>query len=212
MVETTEKVHSRVHVGSILPFDAKADSLLGAKGHIDGLILLLEILDVRILADLHFALQFHSDVEDLLNLGVENFLGKSIARDAVAQHSPGLLHRLEHRHTVAAPGQLVGAGQAARSATHHGDLLGLPLVAQPLQRQPSLDAVVADRPFDFVDVDRALQLLAVAFGLARRRANTSTHRWERAGVGIDIEGFFEGLIHGLPQPFRLADSRHELPD
>jgi hypothetical protein len=154
----------------------------------------LQLRQVGVPAYLHPALELHAHIEDPLDLAVEHRLGESIARDPVAQHSAGLLQRLEDRHAIASAGQLIGAGEPAGAGSDDGDLLRLLLIAELLERQVVLDPVVADRPLDLVDADRALELRAVALGLAGGRADTTTHRGERAGVRVDVPGFLERLV------------------
>jgi hypothetical protein len=151
-----------------------------------GVVVTLEVIEGRPLADGRVGLDLHAQVEDALDLRVEDVPRHPVGRDAVAQHPARLVEGLVDRDVVSAPGQLVGAGQPRRARPDDGDLLVVRAAVVDLrQRQLPLDAPIADEPLHGVDLDRAILLVAVAVILARMRADPPHHRRERVGLHLD---------------------------
>ena len=153
----------------------------------------------------HLQARLDAQVEDALDLGVEHFARRAEARDAVAHHAAELLVLVEDRDGVALLRELVGAGQAGRPAADHGDLLAGRRLGRR-ERELVRDRVLAEEVLDRVDADVVLDLVAVAAGLARRRADAAHHRRERVRLGQPAPGVF------LPRHARrrLLDAAHDV--
>jgi hypothetical protein len=212
VMEAAEEVHPAEDVGCVLALQAQADALLGPQGHVEGIVLRLELVQGDVLADLHPVLDLHARVQDLLDLGVQDLVGEAVAGDPPAEHSAGLVGGLEDLHAVAAAGQLVGGGQAAGAPAHHRYLLGLLLVGEHAEGQVVLDTVITDGPLDLVDAHRLVHVLPVASRLAGCGADPPADGREGAGVGVDEPGLFQSLLPGLAQLLGVRQGGDEPPD
>ncbi len=138
-----------------------------------------------------------AQVEDALDFGVEHFARRAEAGDAVAHHAAEEFMLVEDGDIVALERQLVGRRQAGGTAADDGDLLA-GLLRRRVELEVVRDGVLAEIVLDGVDADVVFDLVAVAAGLAGRRADAAHHRREGIGFGQAAPGVF------LPRHDRLA--------
>ena len=120
----------------------------------------------------------HAQRRDPVDLAVEHVARQPVGGDAVAHHPARLGARVADLDLVAEPGQVVGGRQPARPGA---DDEHPPAAARRrrVERPAALEREVAEEPLDRVDRDRAVELGAVAGGLARVVADPAVDRRER---------------------------------
>jgi hypothetical protein len=121
------KVEAVHHAGRIVAGQAHLLALVRARGHEDGGIAgLLQTVDgdvVFALAQLLAQLDLDAFVEDLLDFVVEHVARQAVRGHAQAKHAAQERSRLEQGHAVPLRGQILGRGQAGRTAADDGDFL-----------------------------------------------------------------------------------------
>ena len=93
---------------------------MGAEGQIDAVILLLQLVEGTVGADVHAGMYLDPQREDGGNLLIQQLTRETVAGDAVAHHAAQLALALIYRHLVAHQRQIVGGGQPAGAAAHDG--------------------------------------------------------------------------------------------
>ncbi|MBV6476905.1 MAG: hypothetical protein MOGDAGHF_02529 [Rhodocyclaceae bacterium] len=118
---------------------------------------------------------------------------------------------VEDRYVVAHARQLVGAGEAGRAAADDRHLLA-GLGRGRCELQVVLDGVLAEEVLDGVDADVVFEGVAVAAGLAGRRADAAHHRGEGVGFRQAAPGVLvdrhDRLAVGADR--RLLDAAHDV--
>ena len=163
-----------------------------------GTVTVTVTVTVTIAADPGIHPQFNpAEVQDARDFAVENRARRAVVGDAVAHHAAGFGARVEQHAGVAAPPQLAGRGQAgrARADNRHALLAERRIACQCVVFR---GRVVADELLDRVDADKIVDFIAVASGLARRRADPAHHRRKRVGGGDALERVFAPVhLRGL---------------
>jgi hypothetical protein len=89
---------------------------------------------------------------------------------------------------------MIGSGKAGRPRSDDGDLFRLDLIGELRQLQIALQPIVADESLHVVDGDGSVFLvLAVAGCLARMRADSAVHGWQR----VLVSQYPPGLVQHL---------------
>ena len=144
-------------------------------------------------SDNHIGLYFDSERLDSVDLALEDgVLRKPELRDAIFQHTAGLVEGFEDRDIVAFLGQVGGAGQACRSGTDDGNLRAAR--GRSGWRLDRIGAgrgrVVGHKPLQFADGHRLTLDTedAAALALALLRADTSADGRKGGVLGDDGGG------------------------
>ena len=122
------------------------------------------------------ALQFHAQLEDLVDFKLHDFAGKPVFGDPQREHSPGHRRGFEQGDRVPQPGQVVRTSQSGRARADHGDRF-LPLgqlrqtgrMAKPHVVRIGGGAFQGPDGNGLVDLTAAARLLA---GMAHTRPQT----------------------------------------
>ena len=164
-----------------------------------------QLFQTHVLADLGVEAHLHAHVDNALDLAVEHVARRAIAGNAIAHHAAELRVGVENGAAMALAPELVGAGEPGRPAADDRDLLA-GFVFGPGEAEAVRERPLADEMLDRVDADEILDLVAVASGLAWRRAHPPHDRRERVRLGETAERVF------LPGDARrrLLDAAHDV--
>ena len=180
-VHFAQEVDSAPDTLQVLARDAESSGLLGTDGEIDGVIALLtQLLNGDVLSDLDAAAEDHAKFLEHVDLGVQHGLLQTEGRDSVAEHTAGKLVFVKHRHAIVVRREEVGAAQAGRAGTDHGDLL----VAEVIEllgdeAGVTLQLAVGDKLLHLVDGNGAVQVSSGAFALALAVADPAADGGQR---------------------------------
>ena len=89
--------------------------LPGADGEEDRVVLVRDLVERDVLADVDVELEPHAEALDELDLLVEDRLRQAVLRQRVAEHAAGRGPRVVDGHAVAEEGEVEGAGEAGRA-------------------------------------------------------------------------------------------------
>ena len=215
LAESLHKVVSRQElIGGENPVEILARNAhefrqTGSRADEHGLVAFLvhQLVDGDRPSDNHIGLYFDSERLDSVDLALEDgVLRKPELRDAIFQHTAGLVEGFEDRDIVAFLGEVGGAGQACRSGTYDGNLRAAR--GRSGWRLDRIGAgrgrVVSHKPFQLSDGHR-LTLDpedAAALALALLRADTSADGRKGGVLGDDGGGSGDVTCGHLGDEFR----------
>ena len=138
--------------------------------------------------------------DDARDLGVEHVAPEPVRRDAVAHQPAQIAPRLDERHAIAQPPQLVCRRESRRPAADDRNPLA-PLGRGRLERPAARDREIADVTLELADRQRLVVADAVARGLARVVADASGDRGERVVAHEHVPRAAEVALAREPDPF-----------
>ena len=164
-------------------------------------------------ADHHVGFDLDAQVLQPVHFLLHDGLGQTELWDAIHQHATGQVQRLVHRHLVALPGQVTGAGEARGAGADDGHLVAVrggalsllrvvlvvPVGHEPLQAADA-HALVLDAP----------DALALALGLLG--ADPAAHGGQGAVGGDDLIGGLEVALRHLGNELRNMDLHRAATD
>ena len=162
--------------------------------------------------DYGLAFERYPEIQNALNFRVQHVPGQAIFRNAVAQHPARLTECLKYRDGIAAPRQLIRAGEAGRTGPHHGDLLRALFHGHPRKFQSMLDSEIANELLQGVDGDSAVFRRAIAGIFARVGTDTAADRRKRIALRDLLPGKAVRLFGAAPVGVRLSDGSKPAPD
>ena len=165
------------HAGQLLALDAGLLGELRAGGYVHGVVLELELREAKVAAYLGVQMYPDAHVLDGLDLAGDDVAGQAPLRDAEGEDAAGDGGGVVDVHGVAAQGQVIRAGEAARAGADDGDALA---VGRPdrLGLHALLKGLVGDETLDVADGDGRVVVGAVALKLAGMRADAAADRGE----------------------------------
>ena len=160
----------------------------GTDGHIHAVIVLAQLLQGDVLADVAVRLDLYAGGQDGVDVAVQILRRQTIGRDAVAQHTAQLGLALKDLDPVAHKGEEVGRGQTGGAAADDGDLLAR---LRGAGGHGDLPGVVHGEALDAADVQGGVHDGPAAVALAGMLTHQGTHGGEGVvladqtnGVGI----------------------------
>ena len=114
------------------------------------------------MADRRVQLEFHTQIQDPVDLRVQYVVGQTILRNAVSQHAPRFGKCFEHRHGISSQSELIRSRNTARTGTDHSNFLWPSFFSQFPGFETLLEGVVPDKPLDLIDTDGAFFFVAIA--------------------------------------------------
>ena len=133
---------------------------------------------VQDVVDARVELERDAHVENALDFGIEHVARQPVLRDAETHHAAGQRTGFMDRHLVAEPRQVIRGRQPGRAGADHQHVF-----AGGLRRDFEFPAVlarlIAEKPLDGMDVDRCIELAAVADVLAGVIADATHQRGHR---------------------------------
>ena len=183
-VHGLEELYAAPDAGLIFTGAAERRALPCAGGEVKRLVSLLAQLRYSdVLADVHAAAELHAHLAQDVNLRLDNVLLKTEGREDAGQHAADLVALLEHRDGVALYGEIIGAGEAGRTAADDGDLIreGLAGLVEHLRHEARLGGqlLVRDELLDVVDGNGVINIAAGAGVLTGPVADAAADRRER---------------------------------
>ena len=123
-VDAGQELVGREHADVVLAGDAHEVRQTGAGAEEDCVetVLREQLLDARGLTDDEVAADLDTELLEVADLVLDDFLGQPELGDAVDQHAAGLVQRLVDSDLVAAQRKVGGAGETRRPRTDHCDL------------------------------------------------------------------------------------------
>ena len=194
-------------LGLVLAGDAQLLGLVGANGQKDGgEALVKQLVDVP---DGVVELQLDAQAQDLVDLAVQHLVGQAVGRDADPGHAASHRQRFKDGDLVAHARQKVGRGETRRTGADDGHAplvlwrqlgrrLGvgvqLPVLLWPALPIPLVIDRVGDEALEGADGHRAVQLAAVALGLAGMVADAAHGRREGVVLLDDLQRLLVALL------------------
>jgi hypothetical protein len=191
----------RQHVVEGVPWDPHELGIARAGADEDGMEPQLadHLLDCEQPPDERVAFEFHSELAQVVDLGIDYFIGQPEVGNAVTQHAAGHVERLVHRDFAPGLGHVGGAGHSGRARAD--DAYAETARFDVRDVGPAFpDGHISDEALETADGDR-LQARADGAGalaLCFLRADAAAHRGEQVGVGDDVVGAPEVLLPDLP--------------
>ena len=124
----------------------------------------------------------HPERGDPLDLGTHHVPRQPVGRNPVAHHPARLRARVANLDLVAEARQVVGGRQPARARADHEHALAA-AHRRGLEPPPLLEREIPEEPLDRMNRHRAVELGAVADGLARVVADATVDRGKRVVGG-----------------------------
>ena len=179
-----------------------------------GLVAHLEqLVDGQHLADDHVGLDVHAHGLEVVDLLVDDGLGKTELRNAVGQHAARDVQRLVHGHLVAHAGQVARAGQPRGAGADDSDLVAVGggrlrslggMLAVPVGHE-ALQAADAHRL-----APHAAHVLGFVLGLLR--AHAAAHGGQRGGAVDHLKRALDVLVGQLGDELGDVDLHGALAD
>src|SRR5581483_559372 len=160
----TQQAEGIQNLARILGGDVGAFGEMGADGQEHGVELLLFPHSREIV---HFGVELYVDSEglDARDLGVENIPGQAVFGDAEAHHAARFRAGFVYCDAMTQAAQVIGRGEPARPGSDDQDAVA-GLRRRLVELPAVLDGLVTQEPFDGVDVQRLIDLRAIAFRFA----------------------------------------------
>ena len=168
--------------------DGQADALVGTHGDEHGVVALLE----EIVQVLHGMVQpqVHAQVHDVGDLPLDDLRGQAVLGHAHPQHAAGHRQRLEDRHRIAQPDQVLRCRQATRPRANDGHLPVVLDLARLRHHAGLRVHLVGDEALEGADVHRLVHQGAVAGIFAAVVADAPAD----AGEGIVLFDHPHGIV------------------
>ena len=170
----------------LLAFAAHAGGLPAADGDRHGVELLLQLFQLKVLAELAVEDELHAHLLEVGEFAVEDRLRQPVLRNAVAEHAARLGHRFEDRRGHAVPAQIVGGGESGRTGADDGDLL------TGFRRKlfhVGVVVKVGSETLELIDGDRLAVDVATALLLAEAGADPADRHRQRNALLDDLQAF-----------------------
>ena len=167
-----QEIHGEMDALELAAGHRQVARLLGAAREHDGVVLLHQLVDRDVDADIGAVMELHAFALHLLDAAVDVDLFHLEVGNAVAQQPAGLGPALVDMHLMSGARELLRASQAGRAGADDGDLLA-GLVRRHLRLQTFRDRTVGDLAFDGFDRDRVVVDIERAGRLARRRTDAA---------------------------------------
>jgi len=135
--------------------------------------------------------QFDAQLENRFDLVIQNILGESIFRYAVAEPAAGLGLRLEHHHPMSFERQVVGGRHAGGSAAHDGDAPPRRFLARRGEGMVARAVQIGGVPLEVIHPHRLVGKVAATFAFAGPGADAPADG--REGVGFLDQGHRFGI-------------------
>ena len=144
------------------------------------------VFDVR-----HFGVEFERDskIKDALHFGIQHVARQPILGDAEAHHAARQRTRFVYLHAVSEPREMVCGGQSGRPGTDHQHALAR-TCSRLVELPAVLDCLVAEKAFDRIDSNDAIQLSAIACAFAGVVADAPHDGGKWIVCGQHTPGFF----------------------
>ena len=184
VVDSSEEIDAGLDAFRVLTRHTGFSAALHPDGQEECLVSLLpELLNSRILSDLHAALKLYAHLTQDINLRIQHILLQTEARDAIGQHTARRLLLLKDSDRIAFPSEEVGSRHSGRTCPDHGDLLreelALAVFAQRDIATLRLQLLCCQELLDLVDRQRLVDGASRAAVLAASVADRPAHRRER---------------------------------
>ena len=209
-VDLAQEIDAAPDALELLARDAEGGGLLRADGEIKRVKALgAQLVERHVPADLDTAAEDHAELLQNVDLGVEDGLLEAEVRDAVAEHTAGLVVFIEDGDLVVVRREEVGAAQARGARADDGDLLVAEVIELLRDKAGvALELAVGDEALDLVDGDGAVNVAAGADILALAVADAAAdggegvflldklERLEIPALGGELEIALDGDVRG----------------
>ncbi len=186
-----EEIYTLQDMGEVFTRHPQAPALVQAQGQINRLeALVLQVVQGKILTEGYPGLHFHSQVFDNLNFGLQGLPGQAVGRNAHGHHPPQDGQLLKDGYLVAFLGQIIGAGQAGRTAPDDCHLLRTGLGRFGHITIGCVQIQVGHKALQIFDGQGLVHQTAGAFGLAGVMADPAAN----GRKGHFLLNQFQGLL------------------
>ena len=185
LVEGLEKRDSADTVGRVRSRNGQAEAGFAADREQHRVEVGFEVVQVNFDADARVEPDLDAHRDDAIDLTIQMLARQTVARHTVLRHAPQLGVIVEQRDRMPFAAQLIGGREACRATAH--DRNALAGIGPGLEGEVLLQRIVADVLLDRVDANVVFHGVAIAAGLAGRRAHPPHHRGKRIGGGRAAE-------------------------